>query len=498
MLGRYAKMRTVAALVIAVAACSAAPSKQLQSEPSVQSLLGQWRVVAVDGRPAVTGRDGRAPVLTLDGHGYGGYVGCNSFGGLGLAHEGRYYGGFALSTAMACGAPFDTQENGVQSLLASAPTVEFAGPDRLVLTAAHRKLELARTGPLPSDLVPVAPIPFIGSVWSFGALDGRAIEMPGARSGPTLTVEGDDFTLETPCLITKGRWHQSGSGAISLAPERRTERNCNAASRGQSGAWAQATRGALRYSNGPNGEILLAGGGHWMIGDLVRRGSSEAALLTGRYEVEGGPTAAQRNGAKPAELILTRNAYHLWDGCNRTEGLAIPFERQLFLHDSGVTTLANCMPGRYDAYLKRVVTSEPRIGRTSTGLLLSSPAGAIRLRRTGDAPPGTGGVTTRLLAGMRFTILGAASGTLAIMPRNRFRLAQPCGITEGRWRETRGERDGSVRFGPDRPAEACDRDPAARLLQHAFLGNVDVAIGPNRDIALFAGRFGAVRARLER
>jgi hypothetical protein len=255
-------------------------------------------------------------------------------------------------------------------------------------------------------------------------------------------------------------------------------------------------RGVLRYSNGPNGEILLAGGGHWMIGDLVRRGSSEAALLAGRYEVEGGPTAAQRNGAKPAELILTRNAYYLWDGCNRTEGLAIPFERQLSLHGSGVTTLANCMPGRVDAYFKRVVTSEPRIGRIPTGILLASPAGSIRLRRTGEAPPGTGGVTNRLLPGMRFTLLGAEAGTLAILTGNRFRLSQSCGITEGRWRAAPGERDGAVRFGPDRHAEACGRDPSARFLQNAFLGNVDVAIGPNRDIALFAGRFGAVRARV--
>lgn len=437
-------------------------------------------------------------MLTFDEHGYGGYVGCNSFGGLGLAHEGRFYGGFALSTAMACGAPFDAQETGVQRLLASAPQLEFVGSDRLVLGTNGQRLELARAGPLPTNRLPVAPIPFIGTAWSFGALDGRAIEMPGARSGPTLTVEGDEFTLETPCLVTSGSWLQTGSGAITLEPERLTERNCNSASKGQSEAWAQSMRGALRYSNGPNGEILLAGGGHWMIGDLVRRGSSEAVSLAGRYEVEGGPTAAQRNGAKPAEFILTRNAYYLWDGCNRTEGLAIPFERQLFLHSSGVTTLANCMPGRDDSYFKRVVTSEPRMGRIPAGLVLSSPTGSIRLRRAASAPLGTGGVTTRLQAGMRFSLLGAAGGTLAIMPGNRFRLSQPCGITEGRWRAAPGERDGGVRFGPDRPAEACERDPAARLLQHAFLGNVDVVIGPNRDIALFAGRFGAVRARMER
>jgi hypothetical protein len=99
---------------------------------------------------------------------------------------------------------------------------------------------------------------------------------------------------------------------------------------------------------------------------------------------------------------------------------------------------------------------------------------------------------------MRFTLLGDPGGTLAILPGNGFRLTQPCGVTEGRWRAAPREPDGAVRFGPDRHAEECERDPAARSLQRAFLGNVDVAIGPNRDIALFAGRFRAVRARLDR
>ena len=394
--------------------------------------------------------------------------------------------------------PFDGQERIVQRLLASAPRVEWFGPDRFTLAAPGQRMELVRTGPLPAERFIVAAIPLLGSAWSFGALNGRAIEMPGARSGPTLAAEGDRFTLETPCLAAEGGWTQIGPGAVTLSPDRRTPRTCNPASRGQSEAWVQAMRGPLRYGNGPNGEILLAGGGHWMVGDLVRRGSSEATSLSGRYEVEGGPTAAQRNVARPAELVLTRNSYSLWDGCNRTEGLAIPFERQLFLHGSGLSTLANCLPGRDDARLKRVVLSEPRIGRIPGGLLLSSAAGDIRLRRTGDAPPGTGGVTTQLTPGMRFTLLGEGGGTLAILPDSRFRLTQLCGVTEGHWRAAPRELDGAVRFGPDRPAAACERDPTARPFQRAFLGNVDVVIGPNRDIALFAGRFGAVRARLER
>jgi heat shock protein HslJ len=493
-----AGMRRFPLLLLAAAACSAAPSQPAAPKPAAPVLLGQWRIARLDGREPVAGRDGRALVLTFDEHGYGGYAGCNSFGGQGLAHEGRFYGGFALSTAMACGPPFDAQETGVQRLLGSGPRIEWLGLDRVALVAPGRRMELVRSGPLPADRFVAATLPLTGTAWSFGALDGRAIEMPGARSGPVLTVEGDRFTLATPCFEGEGSWSQAGPGAAVLRPERRSARACNPASRGQSEAWLAAMRGPLRYGNGPNGEILIAGGGHWMVGDLVRRGSSEAASLAGRYEVAGGPAAAGRNGARPAELILARNAYYLWDGCNHSEGLAIAFERQLFLHGSGVTTLAACPPGRDDAAFKRIILSEPRIGRIAGGLLLSSPAGAVRLRRTGEAPPGSGGVTTRLDSGMRFTLLATPGGTLAILPGNRFRLTQPCGVTEGRWRAAPGDRDGAVRFGPDRPAEGCERDPAARPLQRLFLGNADVAIGPNRDIALFAGRSGAVRARLER
>jgi hypothetical protein len=358
------------------------------------------------GRAPVIGRDGKAPVLTFDEHGYGGSTGCNSFGGQGFAHEGRFYGGFAMSTDMACGDPVDGQERGVQRVLGRGPRIEWLGPDRAVLAAPGQRLELARTGPLTPSRLVGTPTPLVGTALSFGAIDGKPIGMPGARSGPNLTVEGDCFTFGTPCLATAGTWTQVGPGAVDLRPDQRTGRSCNAASRGQSEAWAEAMRGPLRYVNGPNGEILLAGGGHWMVGGFLRRGSSEAALLPGRYGVEGGPTAAQRGGAKPPELILTRDAYFLWDGCNRTEGLAIAFERQLFLHDSGISTLANCPPDRVNGRFKAIVLSEPRVGRISGGLLLSSPVGEIRLRRAGDAPPGTGGVTTTLRPGMSFTLFG--------------------------------------------------------------------------------------------
>ena len=460
-------------------------------------LRGQWQIIGFDGREPLVGRDGKPPILTFDENGYGGYAGCNSFGGQGLVHEGRFYGGFPMSTAMACGPPFDDQETAVQRLLRSAPLIEWTEDDRVALITSTQRLDLHRSGPLPDERSFTPNIPLIGTAWSFGALDGRAIEMPGASSGPTLIVEGDLFTLTTPCLTMEGTWNQILASVVELTPVRNTSLTCNTASRGQSEAWAQAMRGTLRYTNGPNGEILLAGGGHWMVGDLIRRGSSDASSLAGRYELESGSTAQHRNNANPAELILNSNAFYLWDGCNRTEGLAIAFERQLFLHGSGITTLANCLPDGDEERMKHIVLSDPRIGRITGGLLLSSPVGTVRLRRIGDAPPGAGGVTTRLSAGMSFTLMGREGGTLAILPGNRFRLTVPCGNTEGRWRAGLGEKDGAVRFGPDRTAAECERTQGARALQNAFLGNLDVVIGPNRDIALFAGRFGAVRARLD-
>lgn len=103
-----------------------------------------------------------------------------------------------MSTAMACGAPFDGQGRSVQRALGSGPAIEWLGPDRVVLAAPGQRLELVRTGPLTPGRFVVVFTPLIGTASRFGGLDGQPIEMPGALSEPTLTVEGDRFTFETP------------------------------------------------------------------------------------------------------------------------------------------------------------------------------------------------------------------------------------------------------------------------------------------------------------
>ena len=493
----------------ALTACSVAPSQsgaQVRpadvaapaDAPAAPSLSGTWIIASIDGTAPPVTAYGKPPVLIFTANNYGGNAGCNDFGGLGLPHEGRWYGDFATSNQMGCGPPLGKQDEVVHGLLASGPTLAFSGADRVTLATARHRVELRRAGPAPiREAEP--PRPLIGTRWTFRGLDGASIVAAARGQAPALIVEGDRFRLDTPCLTLEGDWSQTGEGRARFVPGRRTPLPCAAPARARDGAIAAAIAGEKQYATGPNGELVLAGGGHWLTGEATRRGAVDAALLAGMWQVESGPIAASRNGARPAQVLFLARSYALWDGCNRTEGLLISYERRLFTHGSGLSTLANCTAGRVDPKLKAVVTSNPRFGTLpGGGLRLVSPAGEVRLRRVGPAPASSGGVTTRLVAGQRFTFLGVHLGTLAVLPGERFRLTQPCGVTEGRYRLARGEVDGSLRFGPDRPADACQADPSARALQAVFSGNLAVAVGPNKDIALFAGRFGAVRARLTR
>ncbi len=484
----------------ALTACSAAPSPSDAQGRSgaAPSLTGSWIVASIDGiAPSKTAYD-KAPQLIFTADSYGGNVGCNDFGGLGFQHEGRWYGDFAMSNQMGCGAPLAGQDEAVHGLLANGPTIVFTGGDRVTLATPRHRVELRRAGSTPSRRS-APPRPLIGTRWTFRGLDGTSLAPTARGQAPALIVEGDRFRLDTPCLTVEGGWSPRGEGRASFRPDRRTPVACAAPAKARDAAIAAAIAGDRDYATGPNGELVLAGGGHWLTGEATRRGAAEAALIGGTWQVEGGSSAASRNGAQPAQVTFGPRSYSLWDGCNRTEGLMIAYERQLFTHGSGLSTLANCMAGRDDPKLKAVVTTGPRFGTLSGGgLRLVSAAGEVRLRRVGPALASSGGVTTGLVAGQRFTLLGESPGTLAVLPGNRFRLTQPCGVTEGRYRTARGEVDGSLRFGPERPAEACQADPAARALQSVFIGNLEVAVGPNKDIALFAGRFGSVRARLMR
>lgn len=469
----------------------------LEAEPS---LLGSWRILAINGRLPVATAYGEPATLVFSPSGHGGNAGCNSFGGLGLQHEGRWYGGSSVSTQMACGSPREEQDSAVMGLLARAPALEWNGPDRVTLAGAGGGVLLARNGASPqeTDLID-APRSLLGTRWRFRSVDGTPLPVPNWREQPQLLLEGERYRLDTACLTAEGTWQQAAQNAARLdTPGVTATRACPEELQTGSRALLAALPGEKRYVTGPNGEIILAGGGHWFEGEGVRVGVAEAQLVVGRWRREDWRDATHPTSARPPELVLTERSFHLWNGCNATEGLAILFERQLITRGSGVSTLANCPPEQIDRQFAQVLGSQPRVGVLADGgLLLSSPAGELRLRKVGSVNPKDGGVRRTLGHPMRFALLDHGGGTLEITGPARYRLTLSCGVVEGSWRSHPRDPEGSSRFGPDREPEAC-QSAAPRALTDLFRGNVEVAIGSNRDIALFVSRFGSVAARLER
>jgi heat shock protein HslJ len=91
---------------------------------------GEWRLVELEGRPALTHPDGRAPHLRFDPAEAraGGNTGCNSFGGRYTLEDGRIRFGELIMTRAACAdSALNEQERRFTAALEAADRVEVDG-----------------------------------------------------------------------------------------------------------------------------------------------------------------------------------------------------------------------------------------------------------------------------------------------------------------------------------------------------------------------------------
>ena len=497
-----------AAASLAFAACSAPPPSAASSRsaeaapdapaPAAPSLHGRWRILEVDGRPPQTmGAAPRAqPEVAFGPGAYGGSSGCNSFGGHGLLVGDRWFADAPMATQMACG-PLDAQESAIVQVLSGGPTLAWQGADVAILRTPAHSLRLGRSGPAP-ERGPADPSPLIaGSRWEIHALDGRPIDLAGARQPARLTLEADRWTLETRCETRSGPWRQA-DGAVVIEPGRAERRACPAGAAAAGAALAEALQGRLGYVVGFNGELVLAGESRWAVGRRdVTLERDTPDLLSGQWRVTSVDGAPPPASERPAELAFGPGGFAVWDGCRHSEGVAIVAGRRLFAHGSGVVTAAVCPADPIRAKINDVVGSRPRVAITADGgRALVSRAGTLRLVRTSARPFGVG-AETRLRSGRVFDLMTGETGParLTLGPGDRFSLSFPCGTVQGRWRTDRGPAGPYARFGPDRPAPGCDADPLGQRLFGFFSGDVQAAIGPNGDIALFVSNGDAIPAR---
>lgn len=179
-------------------------------------------------------------------------------GGLYAQRGARIYTLPGPQTAMGCNSALGRQENIVDLILRQGPSMTGSG-DRLTLRSGVRTLGLRRA-PLsrPPEDSPEA--------WQGTTLAGQTFEMIwidgdplDRRPAPRFEFADRTVRITDLCGTTQSLRYTQAKASVTFEGG---PANC------LGGALAGET---LTTVSGPNGELLLAGDGHWLGGDNVRR-----------------------------------------------------------------------------------------------------------------------------------------------------------------------------------------------------------------------------------
>jgi len=466
--------------------------------PSEAELRGTWDVVRIDGAPPIERGPGQetAPYLLFDAVGYGGTVGCNHFGGLGLLDAGRYYSVPGPQTAMACGA-LTAQETAVTRILGGSPTLTAGADGTLGFEADGRTLRLRRSAaPRPGSARTAATPVLAGTSWNVVAIDGRAVPGNDRERGGRLDLEAGSWSAAIGCGRLSGTWRQAGdrirpTGRAAPAPavpcaspdERRALAGLDA-----------LMRAGPRVVQGPNGEMLIAGGGRWASAARRTGGlADEAQRLRGRWRIVAIDGRSPVEG-RPAGLAFGPASYTGGTGCNAITGLFLAHERRLFTHP-GPQTEQGCAGavGAQEARINELLAASPRVALAGAGdLVLADARGGLRLRREAGAAPGPSAPPVRPLAAPVDAQLVSLDGEVLRMrlsdPESRLRVTP-----DGRWTaELKGvaasgvwrRRDGTIAFFTDPPPDRSA--PFAVTAMRLFNGPARGVVDGNGEL-LIAG-----------
>ena len=491
--------------LFAFAACG--PSAPAQPEPSASTstaaskadLNGRWQIVSIDGEAvaAIPGdRPGeRDPHLVFASGSYGGNTGCNSFGGLGVFHGDRFYGGPAMQTAIGCGALSD-QESAIISLVTASPTVSPGADGTLTLSVGRRSLLLRRdrgSSPVPAPAEWSGTRILAGTHWRIDEVDGRRLAEGAVR---TLRFEADRWSLTSPCGSTGGLWRQQDNVIVARAAE--VSGACAPEAEAIDSAIAALLSAQPAFATGPNGEILIAGDGHKVVGERPRSGLADnSALLAGSWRIlaiDGAPPVPSSG----SRIAFTPTGYSGSASCNAFQGQYLAHARRFFSAQPIQTEMA-CIGivADQEAKVTAILSAAPAIGLAGPDELeLVAATGRLRLHRDG---PGAGTPEARLWDGEplrgELTMLGgtplqlhhAEPKSRLSLSADRFDVEAGCGRIGGVWRRS----DGQLEFFTDaEPEPSGECAGALRRRLHDFMrlfnGPARVLIGPSGEL-LIAG-----------
>ena len=270
-------MRLLPALcLIALSAC-AAPSdgnapeaepakvadRPARDVPPLDAVEGRWRVVSIDGEALPdTLADGQVPQLSIASDHLGGNIGCNSFGALALYADGRFATHSWSGTAMYC-AGLAKQEQALSELFFEHPALARQG-GRLSIRSARHKAVLDYLGPPADASFNPASQQLSGTRWRISFLDRR--EDSSSPQDRFLSFTDDGWRGLASCATLFGTYRRKGNRLMVDDEIANTEQLCPPEYAARDDAFAALMRSDPRYLIGPNGELIITGGGHMLTG----------------------------------------------------------------------------------------------------------------------------------------------------------------------------------------------------------------------------------------
>jgi heat shock protein HslJ len=483
--------------------CGASSEEERESsEPSLNAakaaeptLYGRWKIVAINGSaPLSFGGEAGHPTLEFSPSRYGGSTGCNSFGGTGLLVGNRWFGEPPMATQQGCGA-LAAQERNIMTIAAGGPSISFRNEGEVELSSEAGSLRVRRES---EEAVTPEPTLMLlaGTDWVVRTIDGHAPDPGRASERRMLRFNAEQWTLNGACGLLSGTWRQQGP-SVRFEVEAPVPRRCAAEAAATDQRLRTAISALRQYVVGPNRELVMGGGEHWLVGQFEAAGAkADKAALLGEWRVEAVDGAQPLESPRPPSLIFGNSSYAIWDGCNHSEGIYLVVDGQLFTRGSGLSTLAACQADPLRPRIATVLGNNPRIAKTKEeSIALVAASGTLRLNRLTARRFGTS-EQLGLRAPATIELL-KPRGRLMLLGANRFAIALDCGRIEGEWR---GGQPSRFSPGPvERTAPACQSNPGSDpfLLAQFFTGGVHAVTGPNRDIVLLVNEDRSIAGRRE-
>lgn len=278
-------MRAWVSLLAAIlCACNPAPDQTAGADVgddidlhvrSLKDIDGSWRVVSIDGEALP--ETAEEPFISISSDAIGGSIGCNAFGGLALFAESRIAVHSWGGDAMSCPGRLNEQEQAISELFLGYPQVHRENGQLEIRSSRHRlTLMRSETSGDPSRSPDPMRIPVAGPVsqklagtrWTIRSIDGKTAS--SSFDDRHLRFSQDGWQGLASCATLFGIYAIQDDRLLVEDEIASTEQNCSDEYVALDDSFADLMRSDPRYLVGPNGELLIAGGGHVLRGNAER------------------------------------------------------------------------------------------------------------------------------------------------------------------------------------------------------------------------------------